>query len=72
MPELSARPVSYVDRFELEREIVRRREDEDSEEWEDEAMFKKNLYSRSGCMLSEENVLKEHKEVPFRPPLWTD
>ena len=39
--EQSARPVSYVDRFELEREIVRRREDEDSDDWEDEAMPKK-------------------------------
>ena len=70
--EQSARPVSYVDRFELEREIVRRREDENNDDWEDETMPKKNPYTRTGRMLAEESVLKEHKKVSFRPPLRTD
>ena len=68
--EQSARPVSYVDRFELEREIVRRR-DEDSDDWADETVPLGNPYTRAGRMLSEE-ILKEHKKVPFRPPLRTD
>ena len=72
VPEQSARPVSYVDRFELEREIVRRREDENNDDWEDETMPKKNPYTRTGRMLAEESVLKEHKKVSFRPPLRTD
>ena len=71
VPEQSARPVSYVDRFELERGIVRRR-DEDSDDWDDEAVPPRNPYARAGRMSSEEDILKEHKKAPFRPPLRTD
>ena len=68
--EQSARPVAYVDRFELEREIVHRR-DEDSDDWDD-YVLPSNPYMRAGRMPSEENILKEHKKVSFRPPLRTD
>lgn len=35
VPEQAARPVVYVDRFELEAEIVRRRDEEEEEDWDD-------------------------------------
>ena len=35
VPEQAARQVPYVDRFELEQEIVRRRDDEEEDGWDD-------------------------------------
>ena len=34
VPEQEARQVAYVDRFELEQEIVRRRDDEEEDSWD--------------------------------------
>ena len=60
-PEHSARAVSYVDRFELEREIVRRREEND---WDEPA--------NSGEMEATDPDAGKYKKIPFRPPLRTD
>ena len=46
--------------------------DEDSDDWDDEAVPPRNPYARAGRMSSEEDILKEHKKAPFRPPLRTD
>ena len=60
-PEHSARAVSYVDRFELERESVRRREEND---WDEP--------TNSGEMEAKAPDAGKYKKMPFRPPLRTD
>ena len=61
VPEQSERAVSYVDRFELEREIVRRREEDD---WDEPA--------NNGEMEAKAPDAGKRSKIPFRPPLRTD
>lgn len=61
VPEQSARTVAYVDRFELEREIVRRREEDD---WDEPA--------NNGEMEAKAPDAGKRSKIPFRPPLRTD
>jgi len=58
--EQAARPVAYADRFELEQEILRRRDDFDDEEDTDEPPLPP-MHSSGGQL-----------HVPYRPPLRTD
>lgn len=74
--ERAARPVAYIDRFELEQEILRRRDDcdetEEIEETETEP-FPSGGVSRTGGLFSTHSV--EHRGrpgQPHRPPLRTD
>ena len=58
--EQAARPVAYADRFELEQEILRRRDDFDDEEDYDEPPLPP-MHSSGG-----------QPHAPYRPPLRTD
>lgn len=67
VPEQSARAVSYVDRFELEREIVRCREEDEDEAWDED--FADYDSGRERQADAGPAKLKEDKK---RPPLRTD
>ncbi len=70
IPEQAARPVVYADRFELEQEILRRRDDFDEEEELDEPPLPLVRTSR-GMQHTQTKDARVHHE-PYRPPLRTD
>ena len=75
MAEQAARPVVYADRFELEQEILRRRDDCDAEEDMEESPLPPAVTSNGTGMLHTPVPALEHKEhrgVVHRPPLRTD
>lgn len=69
--EQAARQVSYVDRFELEQEIVRRRDEEDDDSWDDipgkaaASGLREQLHAAVPQPIA-------HKRSAKRPPLRTD
>ena len=71
--EQAARPVFYADRFELEQEILRRRDDCDEVEEVEEPPLPPESVSKSGgqshAPVSGE---REHRSLPRRMPLRTD
>lgn len=67
--EQAARPVAYADRFELEQEILRRRDDFDDEEDYDEPPLPP-MHSSGGQPHAPAMEKREH--TPYRPPLRTD
>ena len=72
VPEQAARKVAYVDRFELEQEIVRRRDDEEEDSWDD---FTTGVRTPPHAgRQAHAAVLHpgEHKGPVRRPPLRTD
>lgn len=71
VPEQAARSVKYADRFELEQEIVRRRDAED-DEWEEPPMSDAGETRKGGQQQSQAQTTKEHSSIPRRPPLRTD
>lgn len=72
VPERSAREVAYADRFELEQEIVRRRDD-DLEDGELGEPPVPSDNTRTGGMLHTPAPQgREHRSVPRRMPLRTD
>src|SRR5699024_2449146 len=72
VPEQAARQVPYVDRFELEQEIVRRRDDEEEDGWDDLATGAGNpSHARGQAHLAIPHP-GEHKGPVRRPPLRTD
>ena len=71
VPEQAARSVKYADRFELEQEIVRRRDAED-DEWEEPPMSDAGETRKGGQQQSQAQTTKEHSSIPRRPPMRTD
>lgn len=71
VPEQAARSVKYADRFELEQEIVRRRDAED-DEWEEPPMSDAGETRKGGQQQSQAQTAKEHSSIPRRPPMRTD
>lgn len=71
VPEQAARSVKYADRFELEQEIMRRRDAED-DEWEEPPMSDAGETRKGGQQQSQAQTAKEHSSIPRRPPLRTD
>ena len=71
VPEQAARSVKYADRFELEQEIVRRRDAED-DEWEEPSMLDSGETRKGGQQQSQVQTAREHSSTPRRPPLRTD
>lgn len=73
VPEQAARTVKYADRFELEQEIVRRRDAED-DEWEEPPMSVSDTDEtrKGGQQRSQIQTAREHSSIPRRPPLRTD
>lgn len=67
VPEQSARTVKYADRFELEQEIIRRRDIEETHTEEHDAI--PILEEKRGGRYP---TAKEHSRKPKRPPLRTD
>lgn len=72
VPEQAARQVPYVDRFELEQEIVRRRDDEEEDGWDDFATGAGNPSHARGQAHVAIPHPGEHKGPVRRPPLRTD
>lgn len=70
IPEQAARTVAYADRFELEQEILRRRDGFDSEEELDEPPVP-SVRASGGQQQTQARKLREH-HAPYRPPLRTD
>lgn len=70
--EQAARTVKYADRFELEQEIVRRRDAEEDDEWEEPPMPDGNETRKGGQQQSQMQTAREHNSTPRRPPLRTD
>lgn len=73
--EQAARPVAYADRFELEQEILRRRDDCDAEEdTEEPPLPSTGAATGSGQLHTPAPALerKEHRGAARRPPLRTD
>lgn len=70
IPEQAARPVAYADRFELEQEILRRRDDFD----EEEELYEPPLPpgSTSGGIQHTPVKAGQVHHAPYRPPLRTD
>lgn len=71
VPEQATRSVKYADRFELEQEIVRRRDAED-DEWEEPPMSDADGTRKGGQQQSQVQTAREHSSIPRRPPLRTD
>ena len=69
--EQAARQVSYVDRFELEQEIVRRRDEEDDDSWDD-IPGKAAASGLRGQLHAAVPQPIAHKRSAKRPPLRTD
>lgn len=72
VPEQAARQVAYVDRFELEQEIVRRRDDEEEDSWDDFTTGAETPSHAGGQAHAVVPYPREHKEPARRPPLRTD
>ncbi len=70
IPEQATRPVAYADRFELEQEILRRRDDFDNEEELNEPPFPP-VRTSGGMQHTPVKDAKMH-HAPYRPPLRTD
>lgn len=70
--EQVARPVVYADRFELEQEILRRRDDCDEDEEIDEPPLLPASSNSTGQIHTSATEAREHRSVPRRPPLRTD
>ena len=75
VPEQSARPVAYADRFELEQEIVRRRDEEEDNGWDD--MLEGENASGEGGQIHAAvpqpgELPGKHRRTARRPPLRTD
>ncbi|MCQ5144464.1 type IV secretory system conjugative DNA transfer family protein [Enterocloster bolteae] len=71
--EQATRPVVYADRFELEQEILRRRDDCDGDENMEEPPLPPVSTSKStGQLHTLVSDQKEHRGSPHRPPLRTD
>ena len=71
--EQAARPVFYADRFELEQEILRRRDDCDGDEELDEPPLPRDTVSKSGGQShAPAPGQREHRTLPRRMPLRTD
>ena len=70
--EQATRPVAYADRFELEQEILRRRDDFDTDEAEEASLPPAVRSSSTGRVHSPapEQVMERNR--PRRPPLRTD
>lgn len=73
VPERAAREVFYADRFELEQEILRRREDEEMEDGEPgEPPLPPGAARTGGQGHTPAHQEKEHSRLPRRMPLRTD
>ena len=72
VPEQAARQVAYVDRFELEQEIVRRRDDEEEDSWDDFTTGTGVPPHAGGQAHAGVPHPGEHKGPARRPPLRTD
>ena len=73
VPERAAREVFYADRFELEQEILRRREDEEMEDGEPgEPPLPPGAVRTGGQGHTPALQEKEHSRLPRRMPLRTD
>lgn len=70
IPEQAARMVAYADRFELEREILRRRDDfDDAEELDEQSV--PPIRASGGQQQTPVRKPRAH-HAPYRPPLRTD
>ena len=73
VPERAAREVLYADRFELEQEIVRRRDDDGMEDEEPgEPPLPSGTARTGGQSHAPAPQEKEHPRLPRRMPLRTD
>lgn len=73
VPERAAREVLYADRFELEQEIVRRRDDDGMEDGlPDEPPLPPGAARTGGQGHTPMDQEKEHRHLPRRQPLRTD
>ena len=72
VPEQSTRPVAYADRFELEQEIVRRRDEEEDDGWDDMPAGEESISGVGGQIHAAAPQMKEHRAPVRRPPLRTD
>lgn len=72
VPERSAREVAYADRFELEQEIVRRRDDDMEDGELGEPTAPSDSARTGGLLHTPANQGMEHRYQPRRMPLRTD
>lgn len=72
VPERSAREVAYADRFELEQEIVRRRDDDLEDEELGEPPMPSDSARTGGLLHTPANQGMEHRSQHRRMPLRTD
>lgn len=70
--EQAARPVTYADRFELEQEILRRRDDFDTDETDEAPLPPAGRSSSTGHIQSPASEQVIERNRPRRPPLRTD
>lgn len=70
--EQAARPVTYADRFELEQEIMRRRDDCDDDGIGEPPLPPESVFKSGGQSHSSVQEHKEHRVRPRRIPLRTD
>ena len=70
--EQAARPVTYADRFELEQEILRRRDDFDADETDEAPLPPAGRSSSTGQLHSPASEQVMERNRPRRPPLRTD
>lgn len=70
--EQAARPVAYADRFELEQEIMRRRDDCDEDEVDEPPLSPESASKSGGQFHAPATGQKEHRALPRRMPLRTD
>ena len=64
--------MAYADRFELEQEIVRRRDEEEEDGWDDTLAGEENASGSGGQVHAVAPQMKEHRVPVRRPPLRTD
>ena len=76
VPGQAARPVAYADRFELEQEIVRRRDEEEDDGWDDIPGGEESIAGEGGQMHAAApqpgELPGKHRRTARRPPLRTD
>lgn len=72
VPERSARAVSYVDRFELEQEIVRRRDDDMEDGGFTNLPAESGTAAAGGMSHAPASLERKHHGAPRRMPLRTD
>ena len=70
--EQAARSVAYADRFELEQEIMRRRDDCDENEVDEPPLPPESVSKSGGQFHAPATGQKEHRALPRRMPLRTD